>query len=170
MCCGWLWWWRSWWNERSWQGKPKYSEKTYQDSTLSTTNPTCQTRVRTRAAAVGSQRLTASAMARPALLHNQLQYALVHNFQHWMVNVDAMTPQILIPYEGVIWSIRLDVLVKKMFIYIVFRSRNSVVSIATGYGLDNEGVGVPSPDRFNNFSSPRRPDRLWGSPNLLSDG
>jgi hypothetical protein len=32
---------------------------------LSTTNPTCQTRARTRAAAVGSQRLTASAMARP---------------------------------------------------------------------------------------------------------
>jgi hypothetical protein len=38
-----------------WHGKPKYSEKTCPDATLSTTNPTCQTRVRTRAAAVGSQ-------------------------------------------------------------------------------------------------------------------
>jgi hypothetical protein len=54
----WLWRWRIWWNE-DWQGKPKYSEKTCPNSTLSTTNPTCQT----WAAAVGSQRLTA--MARP---------------------------------------------------------------------------------------------------------
>jgi hypothetical protein len=35
------WWWlrRNWWNE-DWQGKPKYSEKTYPNATLSTTNPT----------------------------------------------------------------------------------------------------------------------------------
>jgi hypothetical protein len=52
-------------NERFWQGKPKYSEKTSPDANLYTTNPTCQTRAQTRAAAVGSQRLTASAMARP---------------------------------------------------------------------------------------------------------
>jgi hypothetical protein len=37
-CPGWLWGWRIWWNE--WQGKPKYSEKTYPGATLSTTNPT----------------------------------------------------------------------------------------------------------------------------------
>jgi hypothetical protein len=48
-----------------WHGKPKYSEKTCLDATLSTTNLTCQTRARTRAAEVGSQRLTAWAMARP---------------------------------------------------------------------------------------------------------
>jgi hypothetical protein len=48
------------------QGKPKYSKKTCPDATLSTTNLTCQIRARTRAAAVGSQRLTASAMVRPA--------------------------------------------------------------------------------------------------------
>jgi hypothetical protein len=34
---GWLW--RNWWNE-DWQGKPKYSEKTYPSASLSTTNPT----------------------------------------------------------------------------------------------------------------------------------
>jgi hypothetical protein len=38
-CPGWLWWWRNWWNE-DWQGKPKYSEKTYPSATLSSTNPT----------------------------------------------------------------------------------------------------------------------------------
>jgi hypothetical protein len=37
-CPGWLWGLRIWWNE--WQGKPKYSEKTWPDATLSTTNPT----------------------------------------------------------------------------------------------------------------------------------
>jgi hypothetical protein len=37
-CPGWLWGWRIWWNE--WKGKPKYSEKTCPDATLSTTNPT----------------------------------------------------------------------------------------------------------------------------------
>jgi hypothetical protein len=54
-CPGLLWWWRSWWNERFWQGKPKYSEETCPDATLSTT---------TRVAAVGNQRLTASAVGR----------------------------------------------------------------------------------------------------------
>jgi hypothetical protein len=64
-CPGWLWWWwRIWWNE-DWQGKPKYSEKTCPSATLSATDPTYQSRARTRAAAVGSQRLTAWAMARP---------------------------------------------------------------------------------------------------------
>jgi hypothetical protein len=38
-CPRWLWWWRIWWNE-DWQGKPKYSEKTYPSATLSTINPT----------------------------------------------------------------------------------------------------------------------------------
>jgi hypothetical protein len=61
-CPGWLWWGRIWWNE-DWQGKPKYSEKTCPSATLSTTNPTCQT----RAAAVGSQWLTAWVMARPTV-------------------------------------------------------------------------------------------------------
>jgi hypothetical protein len=37
-CPGWLWGWRIRCNE--WQGKPKYSEKTYPGATLSTTNPT----------------------------------------------------------------------------------------------------------------------------------
>jgi hypothetical protein len=53
-----------WWNE-DWQRKSKYTENTCPSATLSTTNLTYQIRARTRAAAVGSQRLTAWAMARP---------------------------------------------------------------------------------------------------------
>jgi hypothetical protein len=49
-------------------------------------------------------------------------------------------------------------------------SRDSVVGIPTGYGLDDRGVGVRVPVGSRIFSSPRRPDRLWGPPNLLSKG
>jgi hypothetical protein len=49
-------------------------------------------------------------------------------------------------------------------------SRNSTVSIAIGYGLDDRGVGVQFPVGSRIFSSPRRPDRLWGPPSLLSNG
>jgi hypothetical protein len=50
------------------------------------------------------------------------------------------------------------------------RSRDSAVGIATGYGLDNRGVGVRVTVGSRIFSSPCRPDRLWGPPNLLSNG
>jgi hypothetical protein len=59
---GWCWVWSSRWND--WQGTPKYPQKTCPNANLSTTNPTCLTRARTRAAAVGSQRLTAWIMVR----------------------------------------------------------------------------------------------------------
>jgi hypothetical protein len=65
-CPGWLWWWRRiWWN-KNWQGKPKYSEKTCPSPLRPPQIPLHQTRARNRAAAVGSQRLTAWAMARPS--------------------------------------------------------------------------------------------------------
>jgi hypothetical protein len=44
-------------------------------------------------------------------------------------------------------------------------SRGSVVGIETVYGLDDLGVSVGS----HIFSSPHRPDRLWGTPSLLSN-
>jgi hypothetical protein len=44
-------------------------------------------------------------------------------------------------------------------------NRDSVVSIATSYGLDERGVGIRVPVRSRILSSPRRPDRLWGPPN-----
>jgi hypothetical protein len=52
-----------------WQGKPKYSEKTCPSATLSTTKShKTDPGLEPRTAAVGSQRLTAWAMARPFLV------------------------------------------------------------------------------------------------------
>jgi hypothetical protein len=42
--------------------------------------------------------------------------------------------------------------------------------IATSYGLDDRGVRVWVPVGSRIFPSPNRPDRLWGPPNLLSNG
>jgi hypothetical protein len=46
------------------------------------------------------------------------------------------------------------------------RCRDTEVGIATGYGLDDQGIGVQVPVGVRIYTSPRRPDRLWGSPNL----
>jgi hypothetical protein len=53
---------------------------------------------------------------------------------------------------------------------IIHRNRDSVVGIAPSYGLDDRGIGVRVPVGSRMFSSARRPDRLWGPPNLLSNG
>jgi hypothetical protein len=45
-----------------------------------------------------------------------------------------------------------------------------VLSIVTGYGLDDRGVGVRFPVGSRIFSSQRRPNRLWSPPSLLSNG
>jgi hypothetical protein len=50
------------------------------------------------------------------------------------------------------------------------RSRDSSVGIATGYELEDWGVGVRAPVGSRIFSSPNRSDRLWGPPNLQSNG
>jgi hypothetical protein len=44
------------------------------------------------------------------------------------------------------------------------------VGIATGYGLDDRELEVRVPVGARTFCSPRRPDLLWGPPNLLSNG
>jgi hypothetical protein len=49
-------------------------------------------------------------------------------------------------------------------------SWDSAVIIATGYGLDDRGVGFRVPVGSRIFSSPFRPERLWGPTNLLSNG
>jgi hypothetical protein len=46
----------------------------------------------------------------------------------------------------------------------------SIFGIATGYGLEDCGEGIEVPVGSRMFSSPRRPDQLWGSPSLLSNG
>jgi hypothetical protein len=48
------------------------------------------------------------------------------------------------------------------------RNRDSVVDIATGYGLDDQGVGVRVLVESRIFSFPRRPYRLRGPSNPLS--
>jgi hypothetical protein len=50
------------------------------------------------------------------------------------------------------------------------RSRDSADGIATGYGLDDRGVGVRVTVVSRIFSSPHRPDGLWSPPNLLFNG
>jgi hypothetical protein len=52
----------------------------------------------------------------------------------------------------------------------VLKSRDSVVGIATGYGLDDLGVGVRVPVGSIIFPGRRRPNLLWGPPSLLSNG
>jgi hypothetical protein len=47
-------------------------------------------------------------------------------------------------------------------------SLDSSVGIATGYRLEDQGVGVWVGSRI--FTSPRRPDRLCDQPSLLSNG
>jgi hypothetical protein len=49
-------------------------------------------------------------------------------------------------------------------------SQNSVISIATGYELDDWEVEVQVVVGSRIFSSPSHPDQLWGPPNLLSNG
>jgi hypothetical protein len=51
----------------------------------------------------------------------------------------------------------------------LLRSRDSAVDIATGYGPDDRGVGVRVLVGSRIFSSPRRPDRLWGPHSRLSN-
>jgi hypothetical protein len=46
----------------------------------------------------------------------------------------------------------------------------SSVGIVTDYGLEGRGVGVRVPVGTRIFSSPRRPDRLWGPAILLTNG
>jgi hypothetical protein len=41
-------------------------------------------------------------------------------------------------------------------------SCGSTVGIESRYGLDDRGVGVPVPVGSKTFTSPYRPDRLWG--------
>jgi hypothetical protein len=54
-------------------------------------------------------------------------------------------------------------------IWFYFRSRGSAVGIATGYGVDDRGVGVWLPVGSRIFSSPCLPDWLWGLPSFLSN-
>jgi hypothetical protein len=47
-------------------------------------------------------------------------------------------------------------------------NQDSLVGIATGYGLDGQG-SITSRGKIC-FCTPQRPDRVWGSPSHLSNG
>jgi hypothetical protein len=76
----------------------------------------------------------------------------------WMEHSGKKTALLHTPQRGVRFNFR-D----------VYWGPDSVVSISTGYGLDDQGVGVRVPVGSRIFSS-RRPDRLWGPQNLLFNG
>jgi hypothetical protein len=48
--------------------------------------------------------------------------------------------------------------ISKSIEVLTHRSRDSAVGIATGYGLDDRGVGVRVPEGSRILSSPHRPD------------
>jgi hypothetical protein len=48
------------------------------------------------------------------------------------------------------------------------QSQDSAVAIVTGYGLDDRRLRVRIPVGERIFTSPCRPDRLWGPPSPLS--
>jgi hypothetical protein len=55
------------------------------------------------------------------------------------------------------------------YYYYYYTSRDSVAGIVTGYGLDDQGVGVRVPIASSIFASPRRPDWFWIPLNPLSN-
>jgi hypothetical protein len=55
-------------------------------------------------------------------------------------------------------------------VHLVSKSRCSVVGIETSYGLNGRGDCSSSPVWSIIFTSPCRPDRLWGPLSLLSNG
>jgi hypothetical protein len=63
-----------------------------------------------------------------------------------------------------------QILNKYVMLLFGFVSWNSVVGTATGYRLDDRGVEFRGLVGSRICSSPRRPDRHWGPPNLLPNG
>jgi hypothetical protein len=83
------------------------------------------------------------------------------------VRLKANYSVITIP-ENVLRTQRITKISRKLEAHV--ESRDSSVGIATGYGLDGQGVGVRVKVGPRIFSSPRRPNWLWGPPSLLSNG
>jgi hypothetical protein len=50
------------------------------------------------------------------------------------------------------------------YTYFTAVSRDTAVGIATGYWLDDRGIGFRVPVGSRIFTSPCRPNRLWGPP------
>jgi hypothetical protein len=81
----------------------------------------------------------------------KIAYQELHNFYSWTCR-----------YSNSLANIRSRVQVQNL------RNRDSSVGIATCYDLAGRGSIPGRRKRF--LSSPQRPDRLWGSPSLTSNG
>jgi hypothetical protein len=60
--------------------------------------------------------------------------------------------------------------VEYVYIYISIYGHSHSVGITTGYAVQDREVGIRVPVEARIFTSPCRPDRLWGPPSLLSNG
>jgi hypothetical protein len=64
--------------------------------------------------------------------------------------------------------------IKTLFLFIItsvkIGSRDGLVGIAAGFGLDGQRVGVRVSVGARFFSSPHHPDQFWGPSSLLSRG
>jgi hypothetical protein len=65
-------------------------------------------------------------------------------FQGTSVKCVALVYNVLLLCVGMLWNLTIG------------------IGIATGYGLDDRGVGIRDLVRSRIFSSPRHPDRFWG--------
>jgi hypothetical protein len=63
-----------------------------------------------------------------------------------------------------------EIKVLLLLLLLLLLSRDMTVGIASRYGLDGREVGVRVPVGSRFFSSPRRADRFWDTPSLLSNG
>jgi hypothetical protein len=76
--------WSSWWN-KNWQGKPKHSEKTCPSALCPSQISQYLIWGRTRAAEVGSRRLTAWAVARPQTAELKILASLHDYTSHFLI-------------------------------------------------------------------------------------
>jgi hypothetical protein len=97
-----------------------------------------------------------------------------HRWDHWLQNhhrvcISNSAPNISMWHSNVLgrfWRIHQNICVHK-------RKKISITEaarIATGYGLDAQGVRVQVPVGSRIFFSPCCPDQVWSPPSLLSNG
>jgi hypothetical protein len=189
------WWaWSSRWNE-NWQGKPKYSEKTCPSATLSTTNntwPDLDSNPGLRGGKPATNRLNygTAGMCVCKLWMSMCKYIRMCMYILYVVNecrdvilrcMSMSVGPLTYGREDVCGGVHAYVGCASASVHVNVETRiNSCfyvrtyifvwAGIATSYGLDDRGVGVRVPVGSRIFSSPRRPDRLWGPSSLVSNG
>jgi hypothetical protein len=107
---------------------------------------------------------------------------LIEILYHHLLDTSAESPAILFLWFSLVppgkcqgsTSFRPRPIPSKSFpihhLSVILSSDARVVGIATGYGLDDQGVGVRVPVGARIFSSQRRPNLLWAPLSLISSG